>query len=182
MSTIGFDDDDIESLSKVQGVQSVEGAVYQDAILLCGDIFNRKIHTITSTVNQLELTAGRMPQSPDEIVIDGYKNDAGMIGKTLTLSQENTAECIDTVRPHEFTVVGLVKVADVYEFSTWDDRCRFRAIDYYAYVQKDSLDADYYTEAYVYCNTGLFIYSDEYKDWAAKEQDILEAAVRILSM
>lgn len=179
LSTIGFDDDDIESLSKVQGVQSVEGAVYQDAILLCGDTSSTvRIHTITSTVNQLELTAGRMPQSPDEIVIDGYKNDAGMIGKTLTLSQENTAECIDTVRPHEFTVVGLVRSPMYMNFQRGTTDAGSGAIDYYAYVQKDSLDADYYTEAYVYCNTGLFIYSDEYKDWAAKEQDILEAAVK----
>lgn len=72
LSSSGWSESDAESFEAEDDVRSAEAAYSLDAVYnyKTGKENVLKTHSITYDVNQLHLVSGRMPQSPDECVID----------------------------------------------------------------------------------------------------------------
>jgi putative ABC transport system permease protein len=68
MTTLGIDKSQVDSIAAMDGVAVAEGAVSQDvlATLESGASYVLAAHSITTEVNLLKLTAGRMPIADNE--------------------------------------------------------------------------------------------------------------------
>ena len=100
LSTIGFKKEDIDELSKRTGC-TVEGAYTADCSAYLGSSDSAdtvRFLSVTNNVNKLKLEAGRMPEKPDEIVIDGYRLSETHIGEKLVIADEPTTALDVTIQ------------------------------------------------------------------------------------
>ena len=75
VSTLGLTDEDVQALQQVSGVQQVQPAYSADLLVQTGDDSAvARAHCLPpdaeDAINQLVLTEGRMPQSPDECLVE----------------------------------------------------------------------------------------------------------------
>ena len=184
MSTIGFEESDIEELKKRTGC-IVEGAYTADCAALLGDSLTTdtvRFLSITKEVNKISLEEGRMPEKPDEIVIDAYMFPELAMGTKLVITDETSDSAMKMFKYKEFTVVGRGRTPLYLNFQRGTSDEGSGSLAYYVCALPEAFDSEYFTEAYLYANTGLYIYSDEYKAWAetAEEQygDIVESVIK----
>ena len=183
LSTIGFKQEDIDSLAKRTGCV-VEGAYTADCSAFLGNDESSdtvRFLSITKNVNKLKLEAGRMPEKPDEIVIDGYQLSTARIGQKLVISDETSEDARDMFKYKEYTIVGTVRSPLYLNFQRGTSDEGSGSVNYFACALPEAFDSEYFTEAYIYSDTGLYLYSDAYKDWAKgaedKYGDVLEDVV-----
>ena len=160
LSTIGFKPEDIDELAKRDtGSDTV------------------RFLSITNNVNKLKLEAGRMPEKPDEIVIDGYQLSTARIGQKLVITKETSEDSLDMFKIREFTIVGTVRSPLYLNFQRGTSDEGSGSVSYFACALPEAFDSDYFTEAYLYADTGLYIFSDEYRDWAPGAEDKYKAVL-----
>ena len=178
ISTIGFTKEDIEEISSVEGIRACRGAVFKDAlaVTMSQDSSEEPVgydvvrfHTLTAGVNDLEVEEGRMPQSPNEIVLDGYMRGSDVIGTKLVLKDD------DGFSYKEFTVVGRVRSPYYLNFQRGTTDVGGGSISYFAYVMEDALDFEYYTEVFIKLDSDLESYSDEYEKNADEFETVIKA-------
>ena len=168
LSTIGFNDDDIAELQKRTNC-IVEGSYSGDCSAILGDSPNAdtvRFISITENVNKLSLESGRLPQSPDEVVIDAYRFPDFELGTKIVIADETSAKAKDLFKYSEYTVVGTARSPLFMNFQRGSSNEGSGSVDFYVCALPGAFDSEYYTEAYIYADTGLYIYSDEYKAWA----------------
>ena len=168
LSTIGFEQEDIDEIAKRTNC-IVEGSYTADCAAFLGDTVSAdtvRFLSITKNVNKLKLESGRMPEKPDEIVIDGYKVSSARIGDKLIIADETSESARDMFKYKEYTVVGTARTPVYMNFQRGTSDEGSGTVSYFVCALPEAFDSEYYTEAYLYANTGLYIYSDEYKEWA----------------
>ena len=180
LSTIGFTDEDIEELSSRTSCV-VEGSYTADCSAFLGDNYSAdtvRFISITQNVNKLDLVTGRLPEKDDEIVIDAYMFPEFKPGTKLVIADETSSKSREMFKYDEYTVVGTARSPVFMNFQRGTCDEGSGNITYYVCALPGAFDSEYYTEAYLYANTGLFIYSDEYKDWAANAEKKYKVALR----
>ena len=85
VSTIGFTDAELAELRKDAGVVAADGeiqkmVIYRDS--LYDDDRVMAVHSITDGVNELRLTEGRMPEKPNECVLDARNYGTDRFART----------------------------------------------------------------------------------------------------
>ena len=71
ISTLGLTDDDINAIQQIENVENVEGAYQADAIVTIGEEeVVVKLETMTSSLNNLNLVEGRLPENENECVVE----------------------------------------------------------------------------------------------------------------
>ncbi|MBR6488885.1 MAG: FtsX-like permease family protein [Clostridiales bacterium] len=183
LSTIGFKPEDIDELAKRTGC-IVEGAYSADCSAFLGDAASAdtvRFLSITNNVNKLSLEAGRMPEKPDEIIIDGYIVSSENIGKKLKIADETSDDALEMFKYREYTIVGTARSPLYLNFQRGTSDEGSGRVTYYVCALPEAFDSEYFTEAYLYADPGHYIYSDQYKEWAKGVEDqygdILEAVV-----
>lgn len=159
VSTLGLTDDDINELKKVNGVKNVYGSYSKDVLAnIKDDEPVIKVIGINNHVNKIELKQGRLPKKNNEIVVEEtlLKRENVKIGDKITINDK------ETFKETNLTIVGTVK-SPLY-ISTSDrgnTNLETGRISYYAYVNEDNFDIDYYTEIYVTVNGAKEKLTDE---------------------
>ena len=168
ISTIGFTDEDIRKLSERTNC-TVEGAYSADCSAYLGDSLTAstvRFLSITDNINKLKLETGRLPVAPNEIVIDAYKVPSIEPGTKLVITDETSDDSLKMFKYREYTIVGTARTPVYMNFQRGTSDEGSGSISFYVCSLPGAFDSEYYSEAYLYADTGLFIYSDEYKDWA----------------
>ncbi len=182
LSTIGFTDEDIDELAKRTGCV-VEGSYSVDCSALMGDkdaTDTVRFISITQNVNHLSLESGRLPSRPDEVVIDAYRFPSIELGTKLVITDETSEQSLNMFKYREYTIVGTARSPLYLNFQRGTSNEGSGSVSYYVCALPGAFDSEYYTEAYLYANTGLYIFSDEYKDWAKnaeKQYKVMLASV-----
>mgnify|MGYP001528542406 CR=1 FL=1 len=79
ISTVGFSEDEVETIKKQKDVKAAEGAVTFDIICESGGKERvLKMHSITEDVNRLVLVDGELPENAGECVVDSNLYGASM--------------------------------------------------------------------------------------------------------
>ena len=180
MSTIGFTEEDIEELAKRTNCV-VEGAYSADCSAYLGESQSAstvRFLSITKDVNRLKLEAGRLPSKPDEIVVDAYMLPAETIGQKLLISDETGRSSLDMFKYREYTVVGTARTPVYMNFQRGSSNEGSGSVSFYVCALPEAFDSEYFTEAYLYADTGLYIYSEEYKDWAESAERQYSVALK----
>ncbi len=179
LSTMGFTEDDIAALQQSGDWASVQAGYGVDALVESAEgpeaVRLLSMPEEGTGQNLPTLTAGRLPQNPDECLADSA--GPGAIGDVIRLSAENSAETLDLFRQKEFTVVGLASSPSYISFTRGNTNIGSGRILMFYLVPKAAFDTEYFTEIYLQSAQaeGLAAYSDAYKEAAGADEGALEA-------
>lgn len=176
ISTLGFEEEDVKAFSDVPDVKAAVGSYSFDVI--CSGIRENdtilKLQSITEGVNGVTLIAGRMPERPNECVVDAKLAGEESIGTVLYLADSNEKETLERIRQREFTIVGLVDSPCYINFERGTTSLGSGKLDGFFYLMPEAIDSEYYTEIYIKLDPDYEIYSQAYKDYMEEQQKIWE--------
>lgn len=148
LSTYGVTQDDVDAISKIDGVEHAEGAYSADFMQIV-DKKQKVLHVISlqDEMNQVKLSDGRMPQKAGECLADqdaGYK-----VGDTIKLRSGTSDEVIDTLTTDTLKVVGLCSSPMYISYGRGSATIGTGTISAFVMVPEETFDMDVYTEVYV---------------------------------
>ena len=177
VSTIGFDTDTAKHLSRRERIIDAEGAISVDVLMQNdeGEESVLMVHSLMEEQNQPVVLHGRLPQSPDECVVDALSFGEDSIGAVLTLSGNNDEDTDEMFLQKSFRIVGTVNSSYYANYERGTTSLGNGTIQGFMMVERDAFDCDYDTEIFLKVNTGgAAIYSDEYDDAVDEVADWLE--------
>lgn len=182
LSSIGFEDTDIEKLKQLKETADVEGAVSADALCDSGDGNESvyKFHTVPDAVSRVVVTAGRLPQRADECVLDASLYGEEAIGSKIRVTDNNSADTLDMFAERTFTAVGIVRSPYYINFERGTSSIGDGKITAFLYVPKDAFACDYLTEIYVTAKQKYDVYTDAYEDYIDSILDGMETQTETL--
>lgn len=185
ISTIGFDEDDIARLKASTGADVCTGSVFCDAVVYQSgeaDALTVRFQSLTEGVNEVTLTAGRMPSAPNEILGDAFMQDESAIGTTITIAPDNKPGTIDEMCEGEYVIVGLARSPLYMNFQRGTTSVGSGKIQLVFFAQEAGFDFEYYSEVYLRYAGSPVPYSDEYEAWAEAKTDVLEPVLEQIIM
>lgn len=176
LSTLGLTEEDRDYFAQMDGVLAVEGSMTAD---LLTRVDNQQVvcktHQLLDTMNRVQLTAGRMPEAPNECLADDLKFTADDLGLVLPVENEDD----DLVFSQErYTIVGLCNSAQYLNVQRGTTGLANGMVEGFLYIPAGGYDADYFTELYVRLECTGAAFSSEYKeemeDWEDPLMETLE--------
>ena len=148
LSTYGVTQDDVDAISKIDGVEHAEGAYSADFMQIV-DKKQKVLHMISlqDEMNQVKLSDGQMPKKTGECLADqdaGYK-----VGDTIKLRSGTSDEVIDTLTTDTLKVVGLCNSPMYISYGRGSATIGTGTISAFVMVPEETFDMDVYTEVYV---------------------------------
>lgn len=148
LSTYGVTQDDVNAISKIDGVEHAEGAYSADFMQIV-DKKQKVLHVISlqDELNQVKLSDGQMPQKAGECLADqdaGYK-----VGDTIKLRSGTSDEVTDTLTTDTLKVVGLCSSPMYISYGRGSATIGTGTISAFVMVPEETFDMDVYTEVYV---------------------------------
>ena len=180
LSTLGYDDDAVTAVAETDGVVAAEGMISLDAAVQVGDETERifKFYSITEKVNRVTLTAGRMPETPDECVADASFFTEADLGTRLSVSDSGGEDGASRFSCTAYTLVGLVESPLYLNFERGTTHLGNGSIAAFVYLLPDGFNVDYYTEIDLTLDaaaeTGIYTYP--YADALDGARDAVTAA------
>ena len=178
LSTLGYEEASVKTMEAAEGVEKAEGLVTKD-VLVAVDGSERalKCMMLTEEVNKAELVSGRWPEREDECLLDSYNLRGISLGTTVTVSERNDADTLDTFKIKVFTVVGFARTPLYVNFERGTTSIGGGSLDGFFLVPAAALDTEVYTEIALTLSNPGTAYSDAYKaSLEAAEDSVLSAA------
>lgn len=182
LSTIGFTEDDVETLMRLSEVADAEGGICVDAVcaLEKGNESVYKLHTVPERINQIVITAGRLPEKAGECVLDDALFGEEVIGSQITVTDNNTEDTLEMFGTRTFTVVGVARSPYYINFERGTASIGDGKVSAFVYVPREAFTCDYLTEIYVTTKQKYDVYTDEYEDYIDALIDGMEEKTGIL--
>lgn len=180
LSSVGFDDDDVEEVNKIDGVTGTYAGYFSDVIVNhddTGEVI--RLYSFNDSVNKLTLTEGRLPEKSGEIVIDKKQLKKGYaIGDKIsikpTIGKTDTFTVLNTL---QYTIVGAVSSPMYITFERGNTTVGDGMISSFAYIMPEDFAFERYTQVFVktkYSEKEISPFSDEYKNGIADIKNKLE--------
>lgn len=186
MSTVGFDENDVEEIAKTEGVAFAQAGYFTDAVM--NDSSKKsvvRIHSCSENdkINVPVLIEGRLPEKSGEIVVEdaSFSNEIKIgstikFDRTVKSSQDGKEEDIPLEKT-EFTVVGVVKSPLYISFQKGKTNVGNGTISYYMMILPEDFSSERYTELYLtsdYTEKGGYPFCDEYETEMSALQEKIE--------
>ena len=184
LSTYGWSQAEVDAVAQMPGIESAEGSITLDAI---GQLWRGgndavyKLHSLPELVSKPYILKGRMPQAPNECLVDGYGITDGIIGSTFTLSTANTPDLLEQFMQTEFTVVGYVSSPLYIDSSRGTTTLGNGVVTGYVYLPQEAFDVDYYTQINVTLRGDFAVYSEEFKNAMTEMAENIKPDVLLLA-
>lgn len=181
LSTIGFDEEDVEAFRKQEDVSFAEGVISADILYIDPEQNESvmKVHSLPEKINGIRLTAGRMPEASDECVVDSHLYTEESIGTKITLTDTNEEEDLELFVHGEYTIVGIAQSSYYANFERGNTALGTGKVSGFMYIPGEGFDCDYFTEVFVKLDHNLPIYSEEYEDYIEAKEDTWEELCRV---
>lgn len=183
-STLGFTDEDIEEIKKIDGVDDVFATYSLDTVTkIDSSELVIKVMGIpldnSNYVNKYTLVEGRLPEKPNECVIEeGKINNLNLsIGSNIKLESGNNDNLSDKLENTEYEVVGKVQTPYYLSSEKGTSNIGNGKVSSFVVVPLDNFKIQAYTETYVTINDAkeLNSYSDKYFDLVESVKISLES-------
>ena len=185
LNTYGWGVEDVERIAGMDGVVDAEGVISMDVLVSRGDSTDEsvyKLYSIPEKVNKVYLLGGRMPEKPDECLADGFHATDAILGTTVTVSDSNTEQTLESLTQRTFTVVGYVSTPLYMDMSRGNTTLGNGSVSSYLYLPAESFAVDYYTEVNITLPGDYAIYTDEYDRAMETAAQRFEAALLPLAL
>lgn len=176
LSTIGFEEADVEALAAKEEVRAVEGALSADIIYINeqGNESVIKAHSLSQQINKVVLTAGRLPESGDECVVDSNLYGESAIGSKIVLADSNAEDDLANFTYREYTITGIVQSPYYIQFERGNTSLGNGRVSGFMYLLPEGFQMDYYTEIFVKFDADYPIYSEEYESYIEGKEVLWE--------
>lgn len=171
LSTIGFTEEDIEAFAKETGIETVEGSVTAD-VLIVGPSDNEivvKAHSLSENVNGILVTSGRMPEKANECVVDSLVYTDAQLGDEIIIADSNTTEDKDLFTYDTYTIVGIGQSSYYLNFERGTTALGNGKVSGFVYLLPEGFSSEYYTEAFIKLPHDYTLYTQEYIDYIKQE-------------
>lgn len=180
-SNYGFDEEDIEAISKLDHVQTVEGAHFVDVLGTCEETtYVTRVHSydLNNKINEFKLVDGRMPENKNEVLAEnGTDMISGFtIGSKVKLSRPDN-DLDDFLSVDEVTVVGTIDTPVYLNETKENSTLSNQVLRTYLYIPAEAFSEDYYTEVNVLVEDAseMDSFSDKYASYTEEVKDEIEA-------
>lgn len=177
LSTLGFEEEDVEALAEKEDVRAVEGSMSAD-ILYVDEQGNESVimaHSLLKRINGVEVVAGRLPEQADECVVDSNLYGESAIGTKITLSDNNAQEDLDNFAYKEYTITGIVQSSYYIQFERGNSSLGNGRVSGFMYLLPEGFSMEYYAEIFVKFDEDYAIYSEEYDAYMEEKEPLWEA-------
>lgn len=176
ISTMGFDQENVDMLAGARDVEAAEGSVSFDVLyrLEDGSQGAIKAYSVTDSLNTLKLISGRLPEQSGECVADSANFGKSSIGSRIYLSEDNSEETLEHFTHREYTIVGLVQSPLYLQYERGNTSLGTGRLNGFIYLDASGFDTDYFTEIYVRFNQDYALYSEEYDSFIREKSEIWE--------
>ncbi len=161
LSTVGFDDDDVQKISATNGIKDVMPSYFLDVSVTyqnVGRIF--RLHAVPSeyeqneSISDLQVVEGRLPQKSGEIAVEKTDIRPYKIGDKIKIDSKvgdvDVESNLDTL---EYTVVGIVRSPMYISLDRGTTNVGNGKIDGFAYISPQCFDIERYTVVYATLDT-----------------------------
>jgi putative ABC transport system permease protein len=178
ISTIGFDEKDIEAIEKVPEVESISPGYSVDllaeyegnytVVKLLSLPMDKIESNDKSYINQVILVEGRFPEKPGEILAESGNgiNPTFPIGSKIKFSTGTDEDISDVLKRDEYVVVGLVNTPYYISFERGTTNIGTGTISCFLMLPEDEFSLPVYTDVYVTVEGARNVntYHEEYDD------------------
>lgn len=182
-STLGFTDEDIEEIGKINGVLDVFPTYSLDAITTIDSSESvLKVMGIplnnNDYINKYKVVEGRLPEKPSECVIEAGKLESLnlSIGSKISLTSGTSDSLSDKLENLEYEVVGKVQTPYYLSFQKGTSSIGSGKVSSFIVIPQENFKIPAYTEAYVTVDGAkkLNSYSNKYFNLIDTVKDPLE--------
>ena len=184
LSTYGWSSEDVERISQLSGIVDAEGSITLDAFAQFGDAEQAsvfRLHSLPQKVSKVLLLEGRMPEKPNECLLDGYHVDPSVIGTTFIISDTNQGETLESLNDQTFTVVGLVNSPLYMDMSRGNTTLGSGSLTGFVYLPEDAFNVDYYTEIGVTIEGDYEVYTEAFTNAMEDMAESMESDVKVIA-
>lgn len=176
LSTMGFEAEDVEFLKSQEDVEAAEGAVSVDTVyrLEGGRQGVLKAHSLTDSINTVELSEGRMPLEDHECVVDSNLFDGSAIGSVLYLFGDDGEDSSDIFRHEAYTIVGTVQSSLYIQYERGNTSLGTGKVDGFVYLMREGFDTEVDTEVYVRFSQKNALYGEDYSNYIDEKELLWE--------
>ena len=152
ISTLGFTDNEVEYLKKLNLTSDVYGSYSKDVVLKVEEKESvARIIGINDKINKVELKDGKLPSKDNEIVVE----EALLSHENLKIGDSIEILDKETFKNTNLKIVGVVKSSLFISSVTvtpnrGNTNLGSGKVNYYIYTTNNNFNLDYYTEVYVY--------------------------------
>lgn len=177
VSTYGWEQAQVDAAAQLDGIEDAEGVFYTD--LICNLDGNEddsvfRFYTIPEKLNLVALRGGRMPERPNECLIDGFVADDSILGKTITIQDNNDEDALDAMAYKTYTIVGYIASPLYSDINRGTTSVGNGKLETYLYVPQNGVDADYFTEIHLTIPGNYDIHTEKYHDVLDDMVDAIE--------
>lgn len=178
VSTLGLTEEDVDVLSRQEGVALAQGAYTVDATVKVSDKDSTvKVLSFTEEINIPDLQEGRLPENAGECLVEPrFLQETGLsVGDKITLDT-GTGDYEDALVQSEFTIVGSANSPLYLGVERGSSTLGTGKVSYFILLPMESFDMETYTDAYLLFDGAaeLMTYSDAYEDLVQGYSDQLE--------
>lgn len=184
-STLGFNDEDIEELERLDGVKDVYPTYSLDAITMI-DTADSVLKVMgmplndENYVNQYRLIEGRLPENKNECVVEaGTIDDLNFsVGSKIKLKSGTSDDLSESLDVTEYEIVGKVQTPNYLSFEKGTSNIGSGKISSFIVIPNENFKLPVYTEVYLTIDNvkELNSYSKNY----FKEIDKVKPSVEML--
>lgn len=176
ISTWGFNAEEIEQISQLEGVQAAEGAVWEDFIYTNeeGSESCLKALSITEQVNKLTVTAGRLPEAANECVVDAYRYPESMVGQEIRISSANAEDTKDSFVYDTYIVTGMVRTPLYMNMERGTTTIGNGKVEGFIFIPLEGFSYEYFEEVYVTADTDAAAFTEAYENDIEDGADAIE--------
>ena len=185
ISTLGLEDEDVEIIKDVFQVGNAEGSYSADVLVSVKGAENGEIGTkfltISKEINIPSLVAGRMPTKADQCLVDATFFSEEDIGKTISISKNNTDTTLDMLAYDTYTITGLANTPLYLNYERGSTSIGDGTISAFVLIPKLGFSSDVYTEIYATLAYSPYIFTKEYEQATEDATPALEEAMKVCS-
>ena len=148
LNSYGWQQEHLDAIAQMDGLGEVEALYYQDLIASIdqGDNAVYRFLEIPEKLNMVALRGGRMPQSSDECLADGFYFDDEIIGKKVVIRPENEEDALDAMHVREFTIVGYIATPLYMDMNRGTTSVGSGSLSQYFFIPRGAMTLDYIPE------------------------------------
>ena len=179
VSTLGFGDEDVEEIRKVEGVSQVEPSYMAD-VLHDTESSQMVLQFLAETeiMNYTSVLEGRMPEADNECLVDAsVAEETGyQVGDTMVVYADKGDDILDTFVTDTFTIVGIGANPLYVSFERGSSTVGSGQVSGFVIVPQESFSQEAYTQLLIEVEGAreLLSHTDAYNDRVEQVQNRLE--------
>lgn len=179
LSTLGLTKEDEEYFSNMSKINA-QGSVSMDFLACLGNDTEvvLKAHSITDSINKLNLRIGRLPERGNECMVDFRFFSEDIIGSKIKVLSSNNEDTLDAFLYDEYTVVGIANSVNYLNYDRGTTKLSGGSVHSFVYIPYDGFNVDYYTEILLELDNDGRAFSKKYDDIIADNKAFVEAALK----